>query len=221
VLAPLLRGLGVTRLDALMLSHRDLDHVGGAASVMAALEVARVSSSLEAVHPLRQAARAHQRCEAGQSWRWDGVDFRVLHPPADGYARADAKPNTLSCVLAVTDARGQRVLLTGDLEAEQEARLVREQASHLRSPVLLAPHHGSQTSSSAAFLDAVAPTTVLVQAGYRNRFGHPAPAVMARLRERGIEVLTSPHCGAWTWRGDAGAAHCERDRARRYWHWQP
>jgi competence protein ComEC len=219
VLVPLLRAFGVQRLDLLMLSHRDLDHVGGAAAVMAAFDVAAWSSSIEASHPLRAAHNHHQRCEAGQSWQWDGVRFDVLHPKAEDYARIDPKPNTMSCVLAVTDARGQRVLLTGDLEAEQEARLVREQAAALKSVVLLVPHHGSKTSSSAAFLDAVAPATALVQAGYRNRFGHPAPLVVARYEARGIALVRTDVCGAWQWASDAPAqTRCARAAARRYWH---
>jgi len=219
VLVPLLRALGVRRLDLLMLSHRDSDHVGGAAAVMAAVDVAALSSSIEASHRLRAAARAHGRCEAGQSWQWDGVHFDVLHPKVEDYARAEARPNTMSCVLAVTDARGRRVLLTGDLEAEQEARLVREQPGSLKSIVALVPHHGSRTSSSAAFVNAVAPTTALVQAGYRNRFGHPAPAVVARWREAAASLVRSDACGAWQWRSiEPDETRCERDAARRYWH---
>ena len=222
VLVPLLRAFGVQRLDLLMLSHRDSDHVGGAAAVISAFDVAALSSSIEASHPLRARATPHKRCEAGQSWQWDGVRFDVLHPQAEDYARTEAKPNTMSCVLAVTDAQGRRVLLTGDLEAEQEARLVREQAGALRSTVLLVPHHGSKTSSSPAFLDAVAPRVALVQAGYRNRYGHPAPAVAARYAERGIVFINTVGCGAWSADadriGEDRIGICERQRSRRYWH---
>jgi competence protein ComEC len=217
VLLPLLRALGVTRLDRLMLSHRDSDHVGGAPALLAALEVKALSSSLEPGHALLAGPRPQQRCEAGQAWVWDGVQFRVLHPRAEDYARANAKPNTLSCVLSVTDAQGRRLLLTGDLEAEQEARLVRDDAAALRSDVLLVPHHGSKTSSTPAFVEAVAPRVALVQAGYRNRFGHPAPEVLQRYAARGVTVLTTSACGAWVAASD-GLATCERRRARRYWH---
>lgn len=217
VLVPLLRALGVTRLDLLMLSHRDVDHVGGAPALLAALDVRALSSSLEPAHPLRAGARPHARCEAGQSWQWDGVRFRVLHPRAEDHARPNAKPNTLSCVLSVTDAGGRRVLLTGDLEAEQEARLVRDEAGALRSEVLLVPHHGSRTSSSPAFVEVVAPNMALVQAGHRNRFGHPAPEVLKRYTERGTRLLTTSACGAWVAASDGGS-WCERRRSRRYWH---
>lgn len=219
VLLPLLRALGVQRLDLLMLSHRDSDHVGGAAALLASLPVTALSSSLEASHPLL-AARAHRRCEQGQSWQWDGVRFELLHPGAADYARPDARPNTRSCVLAVTDAQGRRALLTGDLEAEQEARLVQAQPAALRSELLLVPHHGSKTSSTPAFLDAVAPRVALVQAGYRNRFGHPAPEVERRYGEHGIALVRSDRCGAWTWTAGESAV-CQRQAARRYWQHPP
>jgi len=218
VLVPLLNSLGVQRLDVLMLSHRDNDHTGGAPAVLSALPVATLSSSLEATHPLLAPPRAHSRCEAGQAWRWDGVDFRVLHPRAEDYLRVDPKPNTLSCVLSVTDAQGRRLLLTGDLEAEQEARLVRDEAGALRSDVLVVPHHGSKTSSSPAFLAAVSPRLALVQAGYRNRYGHPAPEVASRYAASGIRWVTTVECGAWSATSNEGPAACERQRSRRYWH---
>jgi competence protein ComEC len=227
VLVPLLRGLGVTRLETLMLSHRDIDHVGGAEAVLQTLPVGTLSSSLEAAHVLRALARERgariEHCEAGRAWRWDGVHFELLHPSAADFERGgNARPNTLSCVLAVTDARGQRLLLTGDLEAEQEARLVATQREALRAEVLLVPHHGSKTSSSAAFLDAVAPRVALVQAGYRNRFGHPAAEVVARYRERGVAPLSSAECGAWLWRSDEPATgRCHREQTRRYWQATP
>ena len=218
VLVPLLRALGVARLDLLMLSHRDSDHVGGAAAVLAALSGTPLSSSLEATHPLL-IGRKHTRCEAGQSWTWDGVRFELLHPHAEDYARAAAKPNTMSCVLAVTDAQGNRLLLTGDLEAEQEARLVREHAVELRSTLLVVPHHGSKTSSTPEFIDAVAPRVAIAQAGYRNRFGHPAAPVQRRYEERGIVFVRSDACGAWRW-ASGEEPTCQRDSARRYWHWR-
>ncbi|HEY2561911.1 MAG TPA: DNA internalization-related competence protein ComEC/Rec2 [Caldimonas sp.] len=216
VLLPLLRARGEHRLDLLMLSHRDSDHVGGARSLLAALEIDAVSSSLEDGHPLLAGVRGVQRCVAGQRWQWDGVDFAVLHPAPADYDRG-ARPNAMSCVLRVSGG-GRSVLLTGDIEREQESALV-VQGAPLASDVLVVPHHGSKTSSSAAFLDAVRPRIAVFQAGYRNRFGHPAAEVLARYRERGIEVVASPACGAWQWRaGGPEDGSCERETARRYWH---
>ncbi|MFN7855689.1 MAG: DNA internalization-related competence protein ComEC/Rec2 [Acidovorax sp.] len=221
VLVPLLRALG-EEVDLLMLSHRDADHTGGAAAVLAQQPLARVTGSLEADHAL-QWQRPVAPGLAGQRWQWDGVDFEVLHP-LGGDDAAAVKPNALSCVLRISATAGSRAsaLLVGDIEAAQEAALVARAAPSLRADWLLVPHHGSKTSSSAAFLDAVQPRTALVQAGYRNRFGHPAPAVAARYRERGIALVESSVCGAATWRSsEPDRPVCERDQSRRYWHHRP
>ncbi len=221
VLLPLLRVRGEHRLDLLMLSHRDSDHVGGAASVLAGLPVDLVASSLADEHPLRAKPVPHRRCDAGQSWAWDGVRFEVLHPLPEDHARL-LKPNALSCVLRVADAAGRRALVTGDIEAPQEAALVQRLGPALRSEVLVVPHHGSRTSSTPAFLAAVQPRVAVVQAAYRSRFGHPAPDVVARYEAAGVPVVRSDRCGAWTLPAEPGAApRCERDVARRYWHHHP
>ncbi|AMO21880.1 DNA internalization-related competence protein ComEC/Rec2 [Ramlibacter solisilvae] len=213
VLVPLLRAFD-ERVDILMLSHRDTDHTGGAAAVLSMQPQAALVSSLEDGHPLL-AWPASTRCTGGQRWRWDAVDFELLHPAAADYGAA-ARPNALSCVLRVSN--GQRsALLPGDVEARQEAQLVASGAP-LSADLLLVPHHGSKTSSSADFLDAVHPSLALVQAGWRNRFGHPAPVVLERLRERGIAVIDSPHCGAAGWRSwQPGQVTCERELRPRYW----
>jgi competence protein ComEC len=225
VLLPLLRARGETRIDLLMLSHRDLDHVGGAASVLAAMPVVAMSSSLDDGHPLLAAsapgrpAVPHQRCEAGQSWQWDGVTFRVLHPLSADHG-PPLKPNALSCVLQVQGA-ATSALLTGDIEAAQEAALVQREGPALHSDVLIVPHHGSRTSSTAGFIDAVQPQVAVVQAAYRSRFGHPAPDVVARYTARAVAVVRSDRCGAWTLPPQVSAGVCQRESAGRYWHHQP
>lgn len=219
VLLPLLRARGETRIDRLMLSHRDVDHVGGARAILAALPVGEVASSLDAGHPLREAAARHSRCENGQGWDWDGVRFDVLRPQSADYERRQ-RPNALSCVLRISGARGS-ALLTGDIEREQELALVAARGDELRSDVLLVPHHGSRTSSSAELLDAVRPSVAIIQAGYRNRFGHPAPDVLARYAARRIVVRDSANCGAFLWpplpEQAQAAGSCWRDVSRRYW----
>lgn len=221
VLLPLLRARGERRIDRLVLSHRDLDHVGGARAVLAAMPVDDVLSSLEPGHPLLAAASHVTRCEAGQSWTWDGVRFDILRPLADDYRR-ELKSNAMSCVLRVEG--GGVALLTGDIERDQEAALIATDPARLRSDVLVVPHHGSKTSSSGAFLDAVRPDVAIFQAGYRNRYGHPAAEVLARYRARGIVTAATTACGAYRWSsgrstsGAAAAGRCERVAARRYWH---
>jgi competence protein ComEC len=217
VLLPLLRARGERGVDRLVLSHRDTDHVGGAASLLAGLPVHASSTSLEAAHPLHARLPAHVRCAAGQGWQWDGVRFDVLHPEPEDYGRAPNKPNALSCVVKVTDSQGAALLLTGDIEAAQELGLVERRRPMLRSDWLAVPHHGSRTSSTPVFVDAVAPRVALVQAAYRSRFGHPAPDVEARWAGAGAAVVRSDRCGAVTRAADA-ALRCEREAARRYWH---
>ena len=214
VLVPLLQALH-TRLDTVVLSHRDMDHVGGAPAVLTMQPQAALIGSMETSNAL-QSLRPAQRCVSGQHWEWDGVQFDILHPQATDYDTA-AKSNAMSCVLRISNG-AHTALLVGDIEQPQEARLV-QAGVNLKSDVLLLPHHGSKTSSSPAFLDAVSPRIAMVQAGYRNRFGHPAPEVVARLQERAIRVVDSPHCGAYTWQSSRphdGA--CLRAKGLRYWH---
>ncbi len=220
VLVPLLRALG-ERIDMLMLSHRDIDHIGGAQAVLAMQPQAQLMSSIEDSHEL-QSVRKSTRCMAGQHWAWDGVDFEVLQPMASDYEGA-SKSNAMSCVLRIANGR-RTALLVGDIEAPQELRLVNDPAAKakLKADFLLIPHHGSKTSSSAVFLDAVGPQFALAQAGYRNRFGHPVASVMQRYAERGIKVFKSPSCGAATWRSDQPETMlCQRNEGLRYWHHQP
>ena len=215
VLQPLLRALG-TRVDRLLLSHRDTDHVGGALAVLAMYPQASLLSSIEDGHEL-QAVRPATRCVAGQHWHWDGVDFDILSPQSADYG-SGLVSNAMSCTLRISNGQ-QSALLAGDLLAVQEARLVDLHGAALKADLLLVPHHGSKTSSSAAFLDAVRPQIALVQTGYRNRFGHPAGPVLARYAERQIELVDSPHCGAATWvSSQPKAVQCHRLEALRYWH---
>jgi competence protein ComEC len=178
----------------------------------------RLLSSLAPDHELLRTRAEPLACRAGQRWQWDGVRFEILHPSDDDAARL-RKPNALSCVLHVQGEHAA-ALLVGDLEAAQEAALV-ERAS-IRADWLLVPHHGSRTSSSAALLDAVQPRWAVVQAAYRNRFGHPASDVMARYQARNIKVVQSSRCGAATWRSDEPQSmDCLRQQVPRYWQHLP
>ena len=216
VLVPLLRALG-TRLDMLMLSHRDTDHTGGAPAVLGMQPQATLTSSIEDGHEL-QALRPSNRCMLGQRWVWDDVTFEVLHPDAGDYDVPN-KSNAMSCVLRITSARSA-ALLVGDIEAPQELRLATGNvAALLQADFLLVPHHGSKTSSSPVFLDAVKPRVALAQSGYRNRFGHPVASVVGRYAERSIALTRSSECGAATWRSvEPDRMACQRQDGLRYWH---
>ncbi len=220
VVLPYLRAQGIERLDALVLTHDDLDHVGGAASVLAALEVDRLLHSLPAASPLPALAASAARCADGQAWTLDGVRFEILHPsPQVAFGR---KSNDLGCVLRVS-AQGGAMLLTADIDRGAEAALVSRAGDRLRADVLLVPHHGSRSSSSAALIEAVAPQVAVVAVGYRNRFGHPAPEVLERYARSGVALRRTDLEGALTVRlGVHGVAiEAERERRRRYWHDRP
>ena len=212
IVLPLLRALG-ERPDTVVVSHRDSDHSGGAQAVRAAFPGARWLSSYDA-DPARH-------CQAGQRWTWDGVDVEVLHPGPREWADGGLSTNAMSCVLRVASRRGASAWLTGDIPAAQELRLALARPNE-RATLLMAPHHGSASSSSPVLLNTLRPRWVIVQSGYRNRFGHPARAVVARYEEKGIDWVASPRCGAATWRSDRpGELRCERVEGRRYWHHAP
>ncbi len=208
VVVPYLRAIGLDRLDEMMITHRDSDHSGGTASLKAALPIARIRSSLGELAGLR--------CLAGQQWNWDGVAFTVLHPAEEDY-RNPAKANNLSCVLRV-EAAGRRMLLTADIEARDEAALL--ERAGLKADVLLVPHHGSRTSSTPAFLDAVQAREAVVPVGYRNRFGHPKGDVMERYGQRQIRPWRTDQQGAITVRLASGGVSLSawREAHQRYWH---
>jgi competence protein ComEC len=224
IVAPFLRAAGIARLDALIVSHQDSDHSGGAATVLQSVPVGWLSSSLAGDHPLRLAREADDglalRCTAGDEWEWDGVRFAILHPPAGWYDAPGLKPNDLSCVLRIEAASGTRVLLTGDIESKSEFELTRTARAALAADVLIVPHHGSRTSSTPDFIAAVTPSIAVVTAGYRNRFGHPRPDVLARYAASGAERWRTDLDGALTFELAPGVAPVpspERARNRRYW----
>lgn len=208
VLLPLLRALGIDRLEALVLSHEDSDHVGGAAALIGGLPIAKLISPLGESHALRRMPGVHgqplphEACQAGTRWQLDGVWLQALHPRSSSDRSAGSRAgNEQSCVIKVSASgpSARSVLITGDIEAPQERALVASDAAALRSEVLIAPHHGSRTSSTEVFLAAVAPAQVVVQVGRRNRYGHPAPEVLARYEDMGLPWVASPACGAFMW----------------------
>jgi competence protein ComEC len=191
----------VNRLDGVVISHADDDHAGGAFSVADARDPAWLLSPLAAGDPLHAMFERSIRCEAGMRWRWDGVDFTMLHPAAAVYAEERAagkrarKENDRSCVVRVATASSS-ALLTGDAEARSEQEMLARDARALRADVLLIPHHGSKTSSTDAFIDAVGPAIGLLSVGYRNRFHHPNAAVVERYGIRHVRLHRTDAEGA-------------------------
>jgi competence protein ComEC len=218
VILPYLQGRGIHRLDGLVISHGDIDHAGGAASLLKEVSVAQIWSSLPPNSVLLQGRGRHVACAAGQSWTWDGVLFEMLHPPADSHADPGWKPNARSCTLKIT--LGQHaLLLPGDIERRQEAALVERHADKLRSTILLAPHHGSGTSSTHEFLRATKPQIALFQVGYRNRYRHPKQEVYERYGDMGIRRIRTDESGAVSLRiGETMEVQEYRTVEARYWH---
>ncbi len=200
ILVPYLRAAGVRRLDLLIVSHADRDHAGGAASLVAAVPV----------------GRDERRCIDGAGWEWDGVRFRVLHPAAGDYERKRST-NALSCVLKIESPHGS-VLIPGDVEGPAERALLARHGAALRADILVAPHHGGRKTSSPQFVAAVGAREVVFPVGYRNRFGHPHPDVLARYV--GANVHRTDRDGAVRVAIGAGgtAIGREREMRRRYWH---
>lgn len=216
VIVPYLRWRGIDRLDGVVISHGDTDHVGGALSLLAAIRAGWLLSSLPAGHPVTLAGPRHVPCAAGQGWTWDGVRFDVLHPTAASHADSTLKSNARSCTLRIA-APGGALLLAGDIEAAQEAELLARGAG-LQADVLLAPHHGSGTSSTPAFLAAVQPRIAIFQVGYRNRYHHPKAAVYERYGALGVERLRTDKSGAVLIDIGAGLRTEEnRNPHKRYW----
>ncbi len=205
VVLPAIAATGPARLDRMVISHGDLDHAGGARALLNALPVYSVMTNV--------ADLAGEPCVRGRRWLWDGVEFAILHPP-EGYR---AEGNDASCVLSVS-ALGGRVLLPGDIERHAERHLLAD--GLLAVELLLAPHHGSNTSSSPRFIAALQPALAVATAGLGNPYGHPHPAVVRRYERAGAVVWHTGRDGALTWssqRPHAIKAH--RLHARSLWTW--
>ena len=212
VVLPYLKQQGIKRLDTLLISHGDNDHSGGAAAILSKIETARILSSMPELFPMHHA----EPCLRGQHWNWDGVNFTILHPGDE-----TMNDNNRSCVLKIESVNGS-LLLTGDIERRAENALLQTDSSLLRADVLVVPHHGSRTSSSAEFIEAVSPSLALFAAGYRNRYGFPKQDIIARYESRGIEIRTSYVSGGMTLFFHESGLRLNESRNERsyFWHSQ-
>ncbi len=211
VIKPYLRNQGVTELSLLMISHGDNDHIGGANSIIEQFKIDRVLSSV----PKKISISTDEHCHAGQKWLWDGVEFEVLHPSiGSGFTG-----NNASCVLKVSSQHGS-VLLTGDIEQAAEKSLINNMPEQIKVDILLAPHHGSKTSSSNEFIATIAPEYAVISAGYRNRFGFPKQDIMSRYEAHGVETLITFMTGEISMKFSAAGLVIEqfRSKNRRFWH---
>ncbi len=212
VVRPYLAGRGIEHIDKLVVSHADIDHAGGAQALLSALVVNEVIAG----EPISSIGVEVRACVSGMQWQWDGVFFQFLHPEIEGLREG----NDASCVLLIATG-AYRVLLTGDIEAPAERRLLREHRLP-RVDVVTVPHHGSRTSSTRSFVAALSPSIAIVSAGYGNRWGFPKDDVVERWRHAGADVLQTATSGA------IGVRVCEhagivsivhnREQRRRIWH---
>ena len=220
IILPYLQHMGLDEIDELLVSHGDNDHRGGAQSLLKNIEIGRILTSapekLKGIHSLH--------CEKGQRWQYDGVKFSVLHPSTEqNGSRLDLSGNNQSCVLLV-ESGPHRILLTGDIEAEAEQLLVSNYGKQLKADILLAPHHGSKTSSTEGFIEAVSPNYVIFSAGWRNRYHFPNSTVLKRYIQQDSKIYDTATHGAISFVLDNKLAISEpvtwRQASRRYWHRQ-
>ncbi|TZF89672.1 DNA internalization-related competence protein ComEC/Rec2 [Cognatilysobacter lacus] len=200
---PVLHARGIARLDRMVVSHADMDHVGGLPTVRREVP----SADLQA--PPGSGVPGSRPCVAGQSWRWDGVRFAFLNPPPDlPYVANDS-----SCVLRIESAHGT-VLLTGDISHMVESRLVADDPASVRADIVFVAHHGSRHSSDEAFVRATGAREAVFSTGHANRFHHPNDDVVARWAASGARLWNTADTGAVTLRLEAGGPHAFAWRAR-------
>jgi competence protein ComEC len=218
VITPTLQRMGVAYLDDLIVSHADKDHSGGLTSILnLSLPIENLWVGMSFNHAVLQKSlntsqrsmdyseyitnnnlhnnTMHIRTCKPSSWVYDNVQFNILHPFFDHDFSDDSKSNQHSCVLKITTG-AHSVLLTADLPKEQEYELVEHYADLLQSDIMLSPHHGSKTSSSPIFLNAVKPTHIVIQNGFLNHYHHPHPTIIERYRAQGNNIWRTDQLGA-------------------------
>jgi competence protein ComEC len=210
VILPFLRGKGINQINHMVISHSDSDHIGGAATLLKEIKFDFMLGSLPINNPLlldlKRRGIPSVPCRYGQQWSWDGVDFLIWHPQEETLFedKHPHKPNEMSCVLEVRN-QNHSLWLTGDIEKQGEAELVARLTGNKlrdlegRKLIFMAPHHGSKTSSSRELLSKLNPDEAFAQNGYRNRYGHPHPTVIARYADLDIPFYQTPLTGMQEW----------------------
>ncbi|WP_353433426.1 DNA internalization-related competence protein ComEC/Rec2 [Polynucleobacter sp. MWH-UH23A] len=229
---PYLRGRGIGKIDRIVISHSDSDHVGDAASLLKKITFNEMMGSLPSDNPLLINLNARKiasiPCRYGQRWIWDQVEFVIWHPHESTHFQKQysMKPNEMSCVLEVRN-KNFSFWLTGDVERQGEAEITKRLDGAMlrevgdRQIIFMAPHHGSKTSSSIDLLKTLEPDIAFAQNGYRNRYGHPHSTVTARYKSLGIPFYQTSNTGAQVWlfkHGPEVSSWFMRSSSRRLWH---
>ncbi len=243
VVNPLLRALGVKHIDALVVSHSDIDHAGGLPGLLKETPVSISYSSFNLEQWIKlQRIKLKQNhsgpmplkmlnCVVGQKWIWDDVTFSMLHPEkeavakdsadqASGYKEKKVRSNAQSCVLHVK-GRYHSVLLPGDISIKQENEILQRTASEdLRADVVVVAHHGSLTSSSQNFISLIRAQHAIAQTGYFNRFSHPAGEIERRWRASHVQFWRTDQHGAVIAESDDKELrlYSEAVSHKKYWH---
>jgi competence protein ComEC len=220
VVLPFLLQQGITKIDTLLVSHEDNDHIGGAGAILKQIEVEKILTSAPGSFAAQDRVTT---CLSGQSWHWDEVEFTILHPEQAFLARNNKRRqrNNRSCVLRISSG-DKSVLLAADIEKQAERVISQKYGEKLNSDVLVVPHHGSQSSSSALFLDTVKPAWALFPAGFLNRYRLPSKKVMRRYQSRGIRLRSTAQHGAISFKlliKQPISISSYRQKAIRYWHY--
>ena len=225
VVLPYLRHKAIRQIDTLVISHADNDHAGAWFKLAEGVDVQQlfVGESLTGPRSVTDLLSRSRRCEDSHQWWWDEVHFQFIYPSNAGSQESGSmdyrSANNRSCVLVITSGK-YRFLLPGDIERSVEEFLVSERPSQLKADVLIAPHHGSNTSSSEAFIETTLPNYVVFSSGYRNQFRHPAAKVVNRYRENDVKMLNTSDSGAITFlveNGELTKVSEHRAKIRRYW----
>lgn len=215
-LLPYLRQQGIRQADLMIISHVDSDHSGGFISYLDSYDPVRLISGtpleVEERFGLKWPVRS---CHQYSSWRWDGVNFEFISPAG---ANEQNSSNNRSCVLKVSGFHAS--LLSGDIEAKQELRLLETMPEKLKASVLLAPHHGSATSSTPEFLQIVAPQISIFTVGRNNRWGFPKAKVLEAYQAINSQIYRTDHHGAITVRSSSAklTVNSHRQQNFRLWH---
>ena len=215
VLIPYLRHQGIKHPDLMIITHVDQDHSGGFNSYLDKYDTARlISGTPDEVEKRFGLSSPVRSCHLYPSWHWDGVGFEFISPPATGTLESS---NNRSCVLKVSGIHSS--LLSGDIEAKQELRLLNTMSDKLKSSVLLAPHHGSTTSSTFSFVQQVAPKISVFTVGKNNRWGFPKAKILEVYAAIGSQIYRTDQHGAITILSSANDLKVSSQRKHRYKLW--
>ena len=213
VVIPYLRSQKIYHINKVIISHQDSDHVGDLLQFVQTFKIDEILTSATKKLKTYQVIA----CQVGQTWQWDGVRFQILSP----LAPTRIGSNEQSCVLKINNGE-HSVLLTGDIDKKTEQQLVKKAGEQLNADILIAAHHGSNSSSSMAFIKAVSPKYVVVSQGFLNRYHFPSSKVVQRFQMNNLDLLETSHCGAITFKVQGKKStevSCYRYNKPKFWYY--